>query len=410
MENALGIDFGGELWLHGFTLSTAAIPADGQVQLDLYWQSQRRLGLAYGFNVRLSDGEGRMWNTPDIVRPQGWRFMPGTDFWPPNKYVLDNYALRPLPGTPPGEYQLEVIAFREDTLQPLHTAHLGSLHITDPDRTSFVGERPLALLGEEWWILWDLQIDRAEAAPGDLIGIDAVWGGVGVVTERRTVRLSLAETDGEHEAQFDFQLSPNYPSGRWRPGEVLRDQYIFSLPAALPGGEYSWRVILLRPDGRPTGEFMPGSSLNVIVPLRSFSPPAGTDPVDVSLGDIVMLSGYLLNERTVAVGDKLMLTLVWKARVEIPESYRVFVHLLDGRGGLRAQSDGEPAGWSRPTSGWLPGEYVSDYHVLTLPGDLEPGSYSLRVGMYHPRSGERLAADAFPDGSVVLTEITVPAD
>ncbi len=410
MENALGIDFGGELWLHGYSLSAAAIPADGEVQLDLYWQAQRRLGLSYGFNVRLRDGDDRLWNTPEIVRPQGWRFMPGTDFWPPEKYVLDNYALRPLPGAPPGEYQLEVVAFRKDTLQPLHTARLGSLHITYPDRTSFVGARPLALLGEEWWTLWDFQVDRAEAAPGDLIGIHAVWGGVGVVTERRNVRLSLEETDGENGAQFDFQLSPDYSSGRWQPGETLRDQYIFRLPAALPGGEYSWRLTLLRPDGSPVGEFMPVSGLNVVEPQRSFNSPEGAELLDIPLGEQAVLAGFLLDGRTFAAGDKLALTLFWRARAEIPESYRVFVHLLDEHGSLWSQSDGEPAGWTRPTAGWLPEEYVSDFHTLPLPGDLEPGRYSLRAGIYHPRSGERVTSSEFPDGSVVVAEITVLAD
>ena len=255
-----------------------------------------------------------------------------------------------------------------------------------------------------------MQVDRAEAAPGDLIGVHAVWGGVGVVTERRNVRLSLTETDGEHEALFDFQLSPYYPLGRWNPGEVFRDQYIFRLPAVLPGGEYNWRLILLRPDGDLAGEFMLDRNLNVIAPLRSFNAPAGTEMTDVTLGDAVVLSGYLLNGRTVAAGDKLALTLVWQAHAEILESYRVFVHLLDEHGGLRSQSDGEPAGWSRPTSGWLPEEYVSDYHVLALPDDIKPGSYSLRAGMYEPGTGARLAQAAFPDGSVVLTEIVVSGD
>ena len=44
----------------------------------------------YGFNIRLRDVHSRLWNTSEIVRPRGWRFMPGTDFWPPDKYVIDN--------------------------------------------------------------------------------------------------------------------------------------------------------------------------------------------------------------------------------------------------------------------------------------------------------------------------------
>ena len=165
---------------------------------------------------------------------------------------------------------------------------------------------------------------------------------MGVITETRTVRLSLSEINGEHKVDFDFLLSPDYPPGRWQPGEVLRDQYVFRLPAALPGGEYIWQVILLRPDGSSVGEFMPGSSLRVIEPLRGLSAPEGTEQVDILLGNTVVLSGYVLGERAVAVGDQLALTLVWQAIAEIPESYRVFVHLLDQSGRLQAQSDGEP--------------------------------------------------------------------
>jgi len=409
MDNVLGIDFGGEIWLHGYTISTTDIPADGEVQLDLYWQAQRQLGLVYGFNVRMRDQEDRLWNSSDIVRPQGWRFMPGTDFWPPEKYVLDNYALRPLPGTPPGEYQLEVVAFRKDTLQPLHSAHLGSLQITKPDRSSFAGELPLVLLGDEWWMLRDFRIDRMEAAPGDLIGIHAVWEGVGVVTERRNVRIRVESLDGDYGKQFDFDLSPSYPPGRWLPGEALRDQYIFRLPASIPEGEYKWRMIMLRPDGSQVGEFVPSSTIKINVPVRRFDFPSDTERLDVTLGEIAELAGYNLDQRTVVAGDNLALTLVWSASSEIPDSYRVFVHLLDDNNELRAQSDGEPAGWARPTSGWMPGEYVSDYHNLALNQDLKPGRYSLHVGMYHPQSGQRLVSSMIPDGSILVVKIDVLA-
>ena len=108
-------------------------------------------------------------------------------------------------------------------------------------------------------------------------------------------------------------------------------------------------------------------------------------------------------------GDNLALTLVWSASSEIPDSYRVFVHLLDDNNELRAQSDGEPAGWARPTSGWMPGEYVSDYHNLALNQDLKPGRYSLHVGMYHPQSGQRLVSSMILDGSILVVKIDVLA-
>jgi hypothetical protein len=72
---------------------------------------------------------------------------------------------------------------------------------------------------------------------------------------------------------------------------------------------------------------------------------------------------------------------------------------------LIAQSDGVPAGWSRPTTGWLPGEYVTDTRALAIPPDAPAGDYTLSAGLYIPGNG-RLTT---PDGAnaILLTTITV---
>ena len=75
----------------------------------------------------------------------------------------------------------------------------------------------------------------------------------------------------------------------------------------------------------------------------------------------------------------------------MPTSYRVFIHLVNTDGQILAQADGEPASWSRPTTGWVPGEYILDEHSLTLPPTLPPNA-SLRIGLYDPATGQRLQA------------------
>ena len=67
---------------------------------------------------------------------------------------------------------------------------------------------------------------------------------------------------------------------------------------------------------------------------------------------------------------------------------------------MRAQSDAVPAEWTRPTTGWLPGEYVLDRHAIILPADLPAGKYDLVAGLYDPATGERL-------GEAPLTAIAV---
>jgi hypothetical protein len=102
----------------------------------------------------------------------------------------------------------------------------------------------------------------------------------------------------------------------------------------------------------------------------------------------------------------LTITLAWRAERTPTTSYRVFVHLLDAEGGLVAQSDGVPAGWTRPTTGWLPGEYIVDTHTLSIPADAVPGPYTLQTGLYDPDTGSRLTDPGGVD-AVVLAAIEI---
>ena len=376
------------------------------MQLDLYWQAQKPLGFVYGFNVRLQDTRGRMWNTLEVVRPMGWRFIPGTDFWPPDKYILDNYAVRPLPGTPPGTYHLEVVAFQRDTLEALETAAISPLHISMPDRSSYSDVDPLAIMADGRLALMDLIFDRGEAVPGDLVGVHAVWHSEGGIASCQ-VQLVLVAPGGDTSAIFEFPLGEGYPPSIWNRGDFLRDQYIFRLPAELSTGEFEWQLKLRRCGINPTDEYRSDATLNVVSPDRLFTAPFLTERLNSSMGDQMWLVGYSLRQSTYRPDDILDITLVWQAKNDVSAYYHVFLHLLDVDGHLAAQSDGEPADWSRPTTGWLPGEFVSDQHTLQLPGDLPSGVYSLRTGLYNPETGERVATSFQEDGSVLVSMIEI---
>ena len=104
------------------------------------------------------------------------------------------------------------------------------------------------------------------------------------------------------------------------------------------------------------------------------------------------MAGLNLAPAELHPGDTLNLQLVWHVLRTPSERYRAFVHVADADGRIVAQSDAEPANWTRPTTGWLPGEYVVDAHAIVLPADLPPGSYSLIVGLAEVDSGMRAAA------------------
>jgi hypothetical protein len=104
--------------------------------------------------------------------------------------------------------------------------------------------------------------------------------------------------------------------------------------------------------------------------------------VDAAFGDVIRLAGCDISESAVAPGDAVTVTLAWQALAEMETSYRVFVHLVSATGQVLAQSDGEPAAWTRPTTGWAADEVVLDERVIALPGDAAPGDYEIRLGLY----------------------------
>ncbi|HEX5417076.1 MAG TPA: hypothetical protein VFZ25_15540, partial [Chloroflexota bacterium] len=76
-----------------------------------------------------------------------------------------------------------------------------------------------------------------------------------------------------------------------------------------------------------------------------------------------------------------------------------------------AQQDHPPGLGDTPTTGWIPGEYVVDTHELALGSSAAPGTYQIEVGMYDPRSGQRLRVSqsdgADPGDRVILGTIVV---
>ncbi|MCA9980059.1 MAG: hypothetical protein KDD89_04485, partial [Anaerolineales bacterium] len=88
--------------------------------------------------------------------------------------------------------------------------------------------------------------------------------------------------------------------------------------------------------------------------------------------------------------DQLDITLWWQVNRATNTNYVAFVQLLGEDGRVITQSDQIPAAYTRPTTSWLPGEFITDLHTLNLPPDLPAGEYRLLVGLYEPVSGERL--------------------
>jgi hypothetical protein len=389
-----GTTFGDEFVLLGHEELPARVPSGGEFVFQSYWRALEAKGPDYGVKVVVRGPQGHRWN--DVGRVPRWhRAPPPTREWPPEGYASIVLSVPLRPGTPPGTYTVEVVAFDEDTLAPL-TAHdtsgrplgpalaLGQIAVTRPPRPPAVdaperaaplatGLGPLALLTAD--------LDRAAAAPGDPVLVTFLWQCAERPTRAYTVELTLRDSAGAGAATYPLPpTTASHPTTTWRPGDVWRGQHLVYLPAGLESDTYHWEVGLTS-----GGEHVElPAELTIEAPKRTFSRPAMDHPVDTPLGETVTLVGFDAPSAPLEPGRPLTVTLAWRAEAETRISYHVFVHLLGPEGGLVAQSDGVPARWSRPTTGWAAGEYVLDPHTLTLPADAPGGPYTLVAGMYRP--------------------------
>ena len=122
----------------------------------------------------------------------------------------------------------------------------------------------------------------------------------------------------------------------------------------------------------------------------------------------VRLLGFDLDKTVYRPGDRLHIRLYWQAETPLDVDYTTFIH-LDTLPPVetRATSDNEIPGDAQsqidiPTRHWDLDTYVRDEHRIILPAELPPLVYQVRVGLYDPATGQRLAP-APEEGDVLAT-------
>lgn len=301
--------------------------------------------------------------------------------------TLTAYALLRLPvGAPPGVYDVRLRLYDE-------TRHLSGYDLQGVDglarRDLPVGEWE-AVPGADWArTRRETNLPYAAAPP-------VAWDGLRLaahdlppqpptLAKGATLRLSLLwEGDGPLPdltlAGDGWQVTAPAADGPRDP--LTLDWREVRVPADAAPGPAALRL----PDGAVIGRFIVENVPGL------FDPPPFAVAVDQALPGVGKLAGFTLAADSFDRAAPLAVTLVWQADGPTDAPYTVFVQLLDASGALIAQSDAEPAGGSRPTTGWRSGEYIVDAHALTFNARAAPGPAALIAGMYNAPSGQRVSA------------------
>jgi hypothetical protein len=250
-------NFGGQIELLGYDLPKSRVRSGESLQLTLYWHALTSMSENYQTFVHVARPLHILWGQVD--RPNPGDFP--TTRWPLDKYVWDAYEIRVLPGTPPGEYALNVgipswaggyrlprydeggqvvgdsiVVSTVEVLPPRRQPTLAELDMTDAVMRPFsdggvtlmgytqVHER--VMLPGEWRVtlFWRAERDAPSARVRDLVLFDA--------RGQEVERISGVPAEGA------------YPFEVWRSGEVVRDplRFIFAETGDIEVGVYQFGV------------------------------------------------------------------------------------------------------------------------------------------------------------------------
>jgi hypothetical protein len=438
------VNFDNRLRLTGHGFTDEVVEYRKQLGITLRWQTIAEMREIYALSFRLVDEQGHFWGQTDEWLENESSLA--TYAWKVGEVSEGHHTLSPLPGTPPGHYQVKMVLYCTDTLQgldildergaPAGTEYtLGTVSVVSPSVPPTVEELAIPhhlhhdFDGQVELLGYDLSTTEVKA--GEPLRVILFWRALRSMERDYCLHLQVQDGEGHVWAAGEFPLAnEEYPTNRWNEGEVIRGQYDLTVDAAAPTGEQTLdfnlqlsslqsfgqaqgRPPTLRPGSGQASNFQPLTKLSVVAPERLFIVPDEIQqPLQVNLADKVAFLGYDLDKVTVKPGGTLHLTLYWQALAEMETSYTVFVHLLDAQNRTWGQTDNLPVGGTHPTTSWLSGEVVIDKYELVVDATAPAGEYQIEVGMYDLETMLRLPANdeqgnPLPSDRILLGKVRV---
>jgi len=235
--------FGHKIQLLASRVDETHLASAGQLKVTLFWRALRRVGGDYTIYLKLVNPAYHIWGQQDS-RP--YHDGSSTYTWREGQVIYDPRQLELLPGTPPGQYQIEIIpvemysteALEVDTGEPVLVGPVEVPRRPPPPVEALDIEYPVeAILGGTVRLL-GYNIESG-FRPGDNIHLTLFWQCLEEMEQDYTVFTHLVDEKQNTWGQKDNQPADGfYPTSRWEAGEIMRDQYDILISPEAPPGEY----------------------------------------------------------------------------------------------------------------------------------------------------------------------------
>ncbi len=260
------------------------------------------------------------------------------------------------------------------------------------------------------------RLDAGELDRADTLRLTLYWQASNRVRRNHDVRLRVVSPGGHVwiETKGDSPVNGLYPTGAWRPGEIISDYHELELSGLLPPGTYSLQVGLfiplsddpLRVHGAEDGYVSIAEITVASSPTWSPSPEHHLQSV---FDDEVLLLGYD-SPTTAAPGRQLPLTLYWQRIGDVASDYDVLLELTETDGTPVWHAEQPWFSGENPASGWAQGESLLETLSITIP-ETTSSVLQLQVALRDPPADRLLPVTrgwlASERSSALLTALTI---
>lgn len=257
------------------------------------------------------------------------------------------------------------------------------------------------------------ELSDTEIMPGQPLDLKLYWEVTGKPPGNYLLFVHLMDEAQTMVAQRDTHPGlGNFPSAQWQPG----DRFIESIRIYVPETAYvpnsatvsigyyapdAYRLAVYDQDENPLGDSLELANLRLL-PGDGNMP----NPQNQNFNQELELVGYDFDEREVAPGDSVNLTLFWQALEDVGSDYLVQIKLVDEEGHDWAAVEARPDSGATPTYTWRSGQQLQDRHSILVSPDTPAGRYSIVISLIDAQDGNQpsIVAD---DGHLIDTHLTL---
>jgi hypothetical protein len=312
--------------------------------------------------------------------------------------LISDYALFYINQIQRGFPSQELLHYFQDR-QPMHVVRLGGLDyawiyqgpVISTEAPATVKYPVEVVLGGAVRLI-GFDMPQNTLAADDDLSITLYWESLSPIRDDYNVYVRLVDEMGNVWGQVDrLPLGGLWRTDEWRPGTYIRDEYKLHLRPGTPPGTYQLAVAMY---SFASGEtFGVARNLGQVMVTPSRRIPRAEEfamqhTLRSSMAPGLELMGYDLGTEKVGPGERLPVTLYWRATRPISMDYGVN---LDAK----SVAGNEGGGWLEhlaseqyPTSQWRTGEVIVDVHQLQMPPMARSGFYVLNMRLVDEATGD----------------------